>query len=302
MYVPMKQILDRAYAEHYGVPAVLGENEICITAAIEAAELKRSPLIFINYVCYVPDPFFYVNMVRTFADRASVPVALCLDHSPTFQDTLAAIQAGFSSVMVDRSSLPLEENIQKVRELADIAHAVGVSVESELGHVGSASAGEEGVASLYTNPKDAERFMDATGVDALAVAIGTAHGAYKGVPKLQFGLLEEINDACKRPLVLHGGSGSGDENIHRACSMGVTKINFAHDIVQAAYDGVNQNDMTGDSLYDIFTYMNQSIREKVCHFMDVTGSAGKAWSPVPTFGVRTLGAPRDPSMEYLLTR
>lgn len=302
MYVPMKEILDRAYAGHYGVPAVLGENELCITAAIEAAERMHSPLIFINYVCYVPDPFFYVNMVRTFADEASVPVALCLDHSPTFQDTVAAIQAGFSSVMVDRSSLPLEKNIEEVRVLAEIAHAVGVTVEAELGHVGSASGGEESDFDFYTNPMDAKRFLEETGVDCLAVSIGTAHGAYRGVPKLQFERLAEINTACQKPLVLHGGSGSGDENIHLACSMGVTKVNFARDIVQATYDAVTGHDLSGDNMYDIFTYINESIRERVCHFMNITGSVNKAWTKTPVFGKRPFGAPRDPSMEYLLTR
>lgn len=289
MYVTMKEILDRAYKEGYGVPAVLGENETCIIAAIEAAEETKSPLIFINFVDTMPDPFFYCQMVKTYANQASVPVALCLDHSPDFADAVAGIQAGFSAVMLDRSKLPFEENAAQVKELVHIAHSVGVTVEAELGHVGDASNYEEDGNSAFTDPDEARRFIEETGIDCLAVAVGTAHGAYRGIPKIQFDRLEKLHEICKIPLVLHGGSGSGDENIHRACQNGVAKVNIARDIVQAGYDALMEAGLEGDSMYDFFDVIKNGIKEKVKHFFEVTGCIGKAWTDIPEFGQQKLG-------------
>lgn len=289
MYVTMKEIIDRAYQEGYGVPAVLGENETCIIAAIEAAEETKSPLIFINFVDTMPDPFFYCEMVKTYANQASVPVALCLDHSPDFADTIAGIQAGFSAVMIDRSKLSYEENRNQVKELTKIAHAVGVTVEAELGHVGSGGNYEEDGHSAFTEPEEAKRFVEETGVDCLAVAVGTAHGAYKGEPHIQFDRLKAIREAVPVPLVLHGGSGSGDENIRKACQNGIAKVNFARDIVQAAYDALKEADLEGDAMYDFFEIITKGIKEKVKHFFEVTGCVGKAWTLQPEFGVQKMG-------------
>jgi len=204
MFVSMKEIVDRAYAGKYAVPAVGGGNECMVRAAIEAAEETNSPLIIISGNRGVYDPMFYGFMVRYIANSASVPVALCLDHSPSFEDAMLGIRAGYSAVMVDRSMLPYEENVAQVKEIVKIAHSVGVTVEAELGHVGQGSNYAVDGNTALTSPEDAKRFIEETGVDCLAVAIGTAHGAYVGVPKLRFELLQQIDAACKTPLVLHG--------------------------------------------------------------------------------------------------
>jgi len=277
----MKEILDKAYAEHYAVPAVLGGNESLIRASIEAAEETNSPLIILGNFRNHPDPYFLAAMVKHIANQASIPVALVLDHSKTFEDAMLGIRTGYSSIMVDRSELPFEENVKQVRELTRIAHSVGVSVEAELGHVGKGVNYAVDGSTALTVPEEAKRFIDETGVDCLAVAIGTAHGAYKGTPKLRFDLLEQINKACGIPLVLHGGSGTGDENVHKACTMGITKVNVANDIVQAAIRAVNAHDMTGNNAYSFFSTAFGGCKEQVKHLFDVCGCTGKGWQQVP---------------------
>ncbi len=281
MFVAMKEILDKAYENKYGVPAVVGGDECMVRAAIEAAEETSSPVIIIsgNYSMY--DPRFYGNMVQHIANQASVPVALCLDHSPSFEDAMLGIQAGYSAVMVDRSMLPYEENVAQVKEIVKIAHAIGITVEAELGHVGQGDNYAVDGNTAMTDPNQAKQFIEETGVDCLAVAIGTAHGAYKGVPKLRFELLEEINKTCGIPLVLHGGSGSGDANIQKACSMGIAKVNIANDLMQAAIRAVNAVDMTGDGAYGFFPTAYAGVKKQVKHMFDVCGCTGKAWHKLP---------------------
>lgn len=283
MFVAMKEIVDKAYAGRYGVPAVGGGNECMVRAAIEAAEETNSPLIIISGNRGTSDPIFYGNMVRQLANQASVPIALCLDHSPSFEDAIRGIQAGYSAVMVDRSMLPYEENVAQVKEIVRIAHAIGVTVEAELGHVGQGSNYAVDGSTALTDPADAKRFIEDTGVDCLAVAVGTAHGAYIGVPKLRFELLEQIDKACGMPLVLHGGSGSGDENIHTACSKGIAKVNIVNDLSQAAIRAVGAKDMTGNGAYGFFPTAYLGVKEHVKHCFDVTGCTGKAWHKLPKF-------------------
>ncbi len=288
MFVTMKEIVDKAYTGKFGVPAVGGGNECMVRAAIEAAEETNSPVIIISGNRGVYDPMFYGFMVRHIADHASVPVALCLDHSPSFEDAMLGIRAGYSAVMVDRSMLAYEENVKQVKEIVRIAHSVGVTVEAELGHVGQGSNYAVDGNTALTDPEDARRFIEETGVDCLAVAIGTAHGAYVGVPKLRFELLEEIDKACKTPLVIHGGSGSGDENIHKACSMGVAKVNIVNDLMQAAVRAVNAKDMTGNGAYGFFPAAYAGVKEHVKHTFDVCGCTGKAWHQIPKLGSKPI--------------
>jgi fructose-bisphosphate aldolase class II len=281
MFVSMKEIVDKAYAGKYGVPAVGGGNENMVRAAIEAAEETNSPLIIISGNRGTADPMFYGAMVKQIANQAAVPVALCLDHSPSFEDAMLGIRAGYSAVMVDRSMLPYEENVAQVKEIVRIAHSVGVTVEAELGHVGQGSNYAVDGSTALTDPEQAKRYIEETGVDCLAVAIGTAHGAYVGVPKLRFELLEQIDRACGTPLVLHGGSGSGDENIHKACSMGVSKVNIVNDLMQAAVRAASAGDWSGNAAYRFFPSVYQAVKDHVKHCFDITGCTGKAWYQVP---------------------
>lgn len=239
MYVNMKYILDAANRDGYAVMAVNSVNMEMARAVIEAAEEEHSPIIVqfgVGQMKKLAHPDQMVPMVKALAEKASVPVCLNLDHGPSFEAEVDAINRGFSNVMIDASSLPYEENVRRTRQIVDLAHGKGISVEAELGHVGQAADGDGKTSDMYTNVEQAKQFVKETGVDALAVAIGTAHGKYpKGyVPVLDFGRLKELKEALKMPLVLHGGSGSGDENIRKAVLNGINKINVCTDAFHAA--------------------------------------------------------------------
>lgn len=243
MLVSMKAILDHANAHGYAVMAMNSINIEMARAGIEAAAEEASPIIIqmgpgqIAKHAHLDE---MVPVVSELAAKAPVPVALNLDHGSKLEDEVRAIQAGFTSVMIDASSLPYEENIQKTQTIVALAHPAGVTVEAELGHVGQAADGDGRTDDMYTNVKQAVDFVERTGCDALAVAIGTAHGKYPEgfVPKLDFGRLAELKAALKMPLVLHGGSGSGEENLKRAVAGGINKINVCTDAFQAAKEGM----------------------------------------------------------------
>jgi fructose-bisphosphate aldolase, class II len=239
MYVNMKYILDNASRDGYAVMAVNSVNMEMARAVIEAAEEEHSPIIVqfgVGQMKKLAHPDQMVPMIKAMAEKASVPVCLNLDHGPSFEAEVDAIQRGFSNVMIDASSLPYEENVRRTRQIVDLAHAKGISVEAELGHVGQAADGDGKTSDMYTNVEQAVAFVKETGVDALAVAIGTAHGKYPAgyVPVLDFNRLKELKAALNMPLVLHGGSGSGEENIRKAVKGGINKINVCTDAFHAA--------------------------------------------------------------------
>jgi len=270
----MKTILDEAYQNHYGVPALPAYNETLVRAAIEAAAQARSPVILL--MSNEGDPYFICLTARYFAEKYDVDTAICLDHSRTFEDSVLGMRMGVTAIMADRSTLPYEENAGQVRELAQIAHAAGISIEGELGHVGVGLRYDRDGSSALTEPDSAKRYFEDTGVDALAVAIGTAHGVYAGVPKLDFGRLAEINDACGRPLALHGGSGSGEDNINRACKMGVAKVNIVTDVLTAARGAALDGDFSGNAVHRFFPALHEAAFASALHMFSVTGSAGMA--------------------------
>ena len=245
MYVNMKYILDAANRDGYAVMAVNSVNMEMARALIEAAEEEHSPII-VQFGCgqmkKLAHPDQMVPMIKAMAEKATVPVCLNLDHGPSFEAEVDAIQRGFSNVMIDASSLPYEENVRRTRQVVDLAHGKGISVEAELGHVGQAADGDGKTADMYTNVEQAVQFVKDTGVDALAVAIGTAHGIYpKGyTPKLQLELLEEIKKIAPVPLVLHGGSNNPDDEIAKACKIGIAKVNISSDIKYAYFKKLDE--------------------------------------------------------------
>jgi len=276
----MKEIVDAAYAGKYGVPAVPGFNEFLVRAAVEAAVEANSPLIFL--ISNRGDPEFSHGVVRYYAEKVDIPVALCLDHSNSFEDCIVGIRTGCTAIMADRSKLPYDENVEQVKKLAEIAHAAGVSIEAELGHVGRGdNYAVDGVSSL-TDPDEAKRYFADTGVDCLAVAVGTAHGVYVGTPKLDFDRLKAINEACRAPLVLHGGSGSGEDNLHRACEMGVAKVNIVTEIIISCHQAILDGDFSGNKVHMIFPTISETTRKHVLRLFDITGSTGKAISTKKT--------------------
>lgn len=243
MLVSMKAILDDANANNYAVMAMNSINMEMARAAIEGASEEHAPIIIqagpaqIAKHAHISE---LVPLVKELAEKAPIPVALNLDHGATFELELEALQAGFTNLMIDASSLPYEENVQKTKTIVSLAHPMGVSVEAELGHVGQADAGDGRTADMYTNVEQAVEFVERTGCDALAVAIGTAHGQYPDgyVPVLDFNRLAELKAALKMPLVLHGGSGAGEENLKKAVAGGINKINVATDAQAIAKQGM----------------------------------------------------------------
>ena len=274
MLVPMKEIVDAAYAGKYGVPAVPGFNEFLTRAAVEAAVEARSPLILLTTTR--GDYEFTHLTARHYAEKADVPVAVCLDHSRSFSDGIAGVRVGCTAIMADSSLLPYDENVAQVKQLAEIAHAAGISIEAEMGHVGRGEHySVDGISNL-TEPDDAASYFAGTGVDCLAVAVGTAHGVYVGTPKLDFERLKAINEACKAPLVMHGGSGSGEDNIRRACEMGIAKVNIVTEIIVSCHQALAAGDFTGNKAHMIFPVISDTTKNHVLRLFDITGSAGKA--------------------------
>lgn len=277
MLVTMKEILDKAKEGKYAVAAPNVDNEHNLRACIEAAEELNAPLIIGMPIHSNPNPEYFGRIMQDLAVRASVPVALNLDHGKNFEDCVKGIRAGFTSIMVDRSQLSFEENVAQTKELVKIAHAVNVTVEAELGHVGG---GQEYAVDGYkalTNPEDAVRFVEETGVDCLAVAIGTAHGFYKGEPFIRFELLKELAEKVPVPLVLHGGSGTGDENLSRSAKEGICKVNLSIDLRQSAIDELNSTDLSGYNIYGFYKYLAKGYKDKLSHYIKVLGSENKAW-------------------------
>lgn len=230
-----KSILDVANANNFAIPAFNISDWAMFNGIMDISEEKAAPVI----IAIHPDEVSHITTdlipaMHARAHRSSVPVAIHWDHGGSYEQIIAAIKAGFTSVMIDASLLPFDENVALTRKVVDAAHAVGIQVEGELGTIGANdSYGESGAAEIiYTNPADAVRFVEETGVDSLAIAIGTSHGLYPSDknPELRHDLLEEIKAAVGIPLVLHGGSSNPDSELRRAVELGVNKINISSDI------------------------------------------------------------------------
>ena len=237
MLVSVHELLLKADQKGYAVGAFNANNMEIIQAIVEAAELEQSPVIMqasqgaINYA-----GLEYITQIVTIAaQQATIPVALHLDHGTDFSQVVRCIRSGFTSVMYDGSKLPLEENIAVTKQVLAMSRPIGVSVEAELGTIGGT---EDNVHvdqrdALFTNPEEARYFVEQTGVDSLAIAIGTAHGRYQGEPQLDFARLQRIKDLVKIPLVLHGSSGVPDDAIRQAIELGIRKVNIDTNIREA---------------------------------------------------------------------
>lgn len=280
MLYTMKEILNRASSEGYAVAAPNCFNELDARAYIEAAEECHAPLVLDVLYTAHPDLYFFGHMLRSMAEKSNVPIAVNLDHGGKKEEIIQAIQAGFTSVMVDRSALPFEENVKEVKEIVDIARLAGVSVEAELGHVGQASNYEHDGEDKLTSVEEAKKYIEQTGVDCLAVAIGTAHGAYpRGfTPYLDFDRLQEIKKELNNfPLVLHGSSGTKLEDLKKACQLGINKVNISNDLCKASVYALKEADLDGQKAYDVWTVAKNSTKEKLKEMIKIYGSEKKAW-------------------------
>jgi len=237
-----KDLLAVANEHNFAIPAFNVSDYAMMNGLFEISEQKNSPMI----VAIHPDEVSHLGVevvlaIRERAHKSSVPVAIHWDHGGSYEEMLTAIQAGFTSVMIDKSMLPFEENVAITKRVVETAHDVGLSVEGELGTIGKLDEeAEEGGEIIYTVPSEAVEFVERTGVDSLAIAIGTSHGLYpKNIaPKLRIDLLKEIKALLPIPIVLHGGSNNPDSEIAEAVKYGVNKINISSDIKAAYHDEI----------------------------------------------------------------
>lgn len=277
MLVTLRELLPQARRAQYAVGLFNTVNLEMAMGVLAAAEEARAPVIIGTAEILLPYAPLEVlaGLLLPMARRATVPVAVHFDHGLTVENTIKAMELGFSSVMFDASTLPVEENIQAVRAMTERAHGRGVSVEAELGHVGDAQlqdAGED----CFTQPEEAARFAEATGVDALAVAFGTAHGAYKRQPRLDFDRLAQIARITPTPLVMHGGSGLSEPDFKRAVAEGVTKINIFTDINCACEKAAAEGYRPGMGMTDRMQAMVEAVRLATLEKMRIFGCLGRA--------------------------
>ena len=266
-----------------------------LNGILEAAEQERSPVII--SIAEVHFPYVSIEqitpVIKYMSNNSCVPVVLNLDHGLSIETVVRALRCGFSAVMYDASRKTLEQNIEETKLVVNMAHSVGVSVEAELGCVGGAEGSETRAVArreFFTDPAEAESFVAETGIDCLAIAVGNAHGLYKGEPELDFQLIEEIKRRLDVPLVLHGGSGIPDGDFRRAVQLGIRKINFFTEMSMEAANQVRETikDPKIYQLQDIMKSVKEAIIEVVRDRLRVFGSSGACTLPgniCPTHGV-----------------
>jgi fructose-bisphosphate aldolase, class II len=272
----MLPMLKRAQAEGYAVGLFDAPSLEAILAIVEAATELHAPVIIAPFLV---DRRAAVALIRELADKAGVPVAIELDHGRDFAAVMDSIHAGFTDVMLDASTQPYDANVAATRQVVQAAHLVGLGVEAEIGHVGRGEdyASPGVTQSGYTQPEDAARFVAETGVDVLAVAFGSAHGVYKGEPKLDLARLAEIRARVEVPLVLHGGSGIPDDDFRRAIAAGINKVNIFTALGLAGMDAMRQHLASPTANYVLLLReVKSAIKDVVKHHMEVFGCPGRA--------------------------
>jgi fructose-bisphosphate aldolase, class II len=274
--VKMKDILQAAKERNYGVGAFSVANMEMVIAAIRTAEEYRSPLILqIAEVRLGPSPLHLIGpMMVEAAKKASVPVAVHFDHGETEEKIKEALEIGFTSVMYDGSLLSLEENIAETKKIVKLAESYGATVEAEIGRVGGSEDGSVDIEIAITSVDEAKRFAMETGIDALAIAIGNAHGVYKGKPNLRFDLLDEINKEVEIPLVLHGGSGISQDDFRTAIGHGIRKVNVATSTFNNVVKCVNE-DAPFTDYFSFHERLIQAAAENVKVHMEMFQSTGR---------------------------
>lgn len=284
MLVNMRDLLQVAYENKFAVGSFNVANSEFVKVVVSAAEEQKSPAILQihpNEINLVTDEF--VAYVREAASKSKVPFVIHLDHGATIEDITRSIRNGYTSVMMDASHLPFEENMTLTKKAVELAHIVGVSVEGELGTIGSNEGSSEGGTDeiLYTDPDEAAIFVEKTGIDTLAVAVGTSHGLYPKTKdhSIKIDRLMKIHEKVKIPLVLHGGSDNPDEEIREAVKYGIAKINLSTDMKRAFYNQLRATLDENPDAYEPDLLMPEATKaaiELVKKKMDLFGSTDKA--------------------------
>lgn len=279
MLLSMKTLLDMAQKEKFCVPAPTVWSLETVEAAYEVGRACKTPLILMvwddNTAEWIEKMGFLVNQIDR--DYPDVPCALLLDHGQSFTSAMTALKAGYTTVMADYSTLPFEENVAKVQSIVNAAHALGVAVEAELGHVGEGYEYESTRDAGLTKPSEAKEFVQRTGCDMLAVAVGTSHGTYHGTPEIDFDLLDTLNEQVDIPLVLHGGSGTGDENLEKASRHGICKVNLCTDLFIGYENAVRKEaGKDGADFLSMYFAGASGYKEVLKHYAGVLGSGNKS--------------------------
>ncbi|MDO5146919.1 MAG: class II fructose-bisphosphate aldolase [Eubacteriales bacterium] len=271
MIVSSKEIYKLARERNFAVPGTNFVDALSAASHVETAEKCNLPTILSfaqSHQCYLPwEDAFAIG--KYYANKSKAPVVLHLDHGTDKEFIFKAVDAGFSSVMIDASSKSFEDNVRLTSEIVKYAHLRGVVVEAEIGHVGEGNEyqDQKDNNNIYTTVEEAKKFVELTEVDSLAISIGTAHGAYKGTPVINFDRLTEIRNSVEVPLVLHGGSSSGDDNLHRCAVGGISKINIYTDFVQAAYKKVQESEKK--DYFAVRDAMKQGMGECLEHYYNI---------------------------------
>ena len=288
MLVTMKEMLADSKKNHYAIPAFDVSNYEMMKAVLETCEEEKSPALLMTLGVDTEGRNLQLisSMIKGASEFFKVPICLHMDHATDIDFIKYGCDNGYSSVMYDGSVLSFDENAKNTAIVTEYAHKKGITVEAELGHVGNASVGsisETGTdtdpGESLTVPEEVAKFVEITDVDALAVAIGTSHGVYQKTPELRIDRLDEITAVCNRPLVLHGGSGTPDDQMQNAIHHGITKINIYSDVLYALNQGLKGylNTMSNPSTWPFLVYedamkmMKEVVREKLRTF----GSAGR---------------------------
>lgn len=271
MLVSSKKLFDKAKEKKFAIPAPNFTDQNSIKSYIETAEKLDLPVILAYAEVHKEYLSFEEALMlgKYYGEKTNVPAVLHLDHGTTKEFIFKAIDQGFKSVMIDASMESFEKNVEKTKEIVDYAHLKGVVVEAEIGHVGGGEEynSKEDSDSIYTTVEDAKKFIKKTNVDSLAISIGTAHGHYTGDPVIDFDRLREIRNAINTPLVLHGGSSSGDDNLEKCAIQGINKINIYTDLINAAYDEV-QKVKTND-YYELKNAQIKGMKKCLEHYYKV---------------------------------
>ena len=275
MIVTSKELFKTARRKNFAFPAPNYVDQNSAAAHVQVAETLGLPVILAfaeAHQMYLPFDEA-VAIGRFYAEKARVPVVLHLDHGQSRDIIFRAIDEGFKSVMIDASSETFEENVRRTSEIVKYAHLRGAVVEAEIGHVGGGDEYKDATNcdNIYTTVEEARRFCELTEVDSLAISIGTAHGAYKGTPVIDFERLSEIRNAVDTPLVLHGGSSSGDDNLKRCALGGISEINIYTDLIVAAHKKAMAADAKG--YYELRDAQIQGMKECLEHYYDVFETA-----------------------------
>ncbi|MBP3875264.1 MAG: class II fructose-bisphosphate aldolase [Lachnospiraceae bacterium] len=274
MLVNSSILFKKAQEGHYAIPSANFLDMESIKNHVQLAEKLGLPLIIGIAESHLGDNITLedaANVGRKYAAEASVPIVLHLDHGESYETCKKAIDLGFTSVMIDASMKSFEENVETTRKVVEYAHARGVVVEAEIGHVAS-NFNKDDTETLYTTPEEASAFAEQSGCDSLAISIGTAHGVYKAkaIPEISFESLAAIRNATNVPLVLHGGSGSGDDNLSRCAREGICKVNIYTDLYLAAMKAMEEED-TSD-YFKVLAAMKKGMNECLTHYYKVFGT------------------------------